>query len=375
MCRNAAWTLGKLGVSEAIEDLKALLEHKESEVRLSAAEALVKLGVRETIEYLRGALLYDQDPDVRSMAANVLGKLGIRETIEDLRRALLKDKDLVVRHAAVKALSNLGAHETIEDLKALLKDEVSWAPQIVAQALTRLDPHWNAELVSQGQNLLKIIDEELSRKISDSRVRLAAMEALKKIDSNYPLVFKTYEPAVFNELNNKFAPPSLYQVFSTDSKNPIDGFLFPLRGLHGGQHLFSTGEVWDVKSIEGNQITLTNGQKISKGELVSMIKGEKAFRTAEGKSGMVHLKPGDKVVFLPEVKGGSGKPPFSSGPKNTNTDISRMRVQKALAEEDIPIDEDRFQDLEEDAVKTLLDKFDDPSTGGDKIQSNNPRRS
>jgi hypothetical protein len=92
-----------------------------------------------------------------------------------------------------------------------------------------------------------------------------------------------------------------YDVSSRDSLG-LGGVFIPLRDKESP----SLGQIWTVKSIEGDRVILHEGQKILKRGSFSPIEGEREFRVYKGKSGTIQLKEGDLIHYM-GVSGGSGK--------------------------------------------------------------------
>ena len=100
-----------------VERLITLLEDREAAVRLTAAEALGKIGDRKAGPFLMQAV-HDSDPRVREAAARSLGSLSAAggDAESELVR-LLSDPDILVRHAAAQAL---GTRESTPALTSAL---------------------------------------------------------------------------------------------------------------------------------------------------------------------------------------------------------------------------------------------------------------
>src|SRR5262249_43628409 len=73
-----------------------------------------------------------------------------------------------VKLQAVKILEKLGLKdESLGVWKNLLQEGGGSIRREASSALDRLSPGWDADLISDGQTILQIIEEELTRKVSD----------------------------------------------------------------------------------------------------------------------------------------------------------------------------------------------------------------
>lgn len=126
--RSAAYALGPLGDTRAVEPLLATLTDRELGVRQAAADALGKLKDPRAFEALVAALR-DERP-VRGTAIEALGKLGDPRAVDPLV-PVLKDKDWSLRSLAAKALGELKDPRALEPLVAALED---WRVQAAATA-------------------------------------------------------------------------------------------------------------------------------------------------------------------------------------------------------------------------------------------------
>lgn len=102
--QEAAQALGQLETSRAVDPLIAALADRDLGVRRTAAEALVRLGVRSVNPLI--AALEDENAAVREAAAKVLGLLKHTRAVSPLVAAL-RDKKWWVRQAAAEALAEI----------------------------------------------------------------------------------------------------------------------------------------------------------------------------------------------------------------------------------------------------------------------------
>ena len=177
---SAAEALGELGNSSetVINALLTGLQDNNSDVRESAAEALGELGnSSETVINALLAGLQDDDYFVRWRAADALGKLGnSSETVVSALLARLKDDESLVRWRAADALGKLGnsSETVINALLAGLQDDESLVGWRAAEALGNLGN--SSETVINA--LLAGLQDD------DSVVRESAAEALGKLGNS-----------------------------------------------------------------------------------------------------------------------------------------------------------------------------------------------
>jgi HEAT repeat protein len=151
----AAYALGDLKATSAIDPLIAALKDENEHMRRAAAIVLWKIGIQlddtalrsRVVESLISAITYNDqailtlvtigDPraveplidtikngnwNKRLAAAEALGKIGDTRAVEPLIIAL-KDKDMGVRKKVVQALSNLKDNRAVEPLITIIQDK------------------------------------------------------------------------------------------------------------------------------------------------------------------------------------------------------------------------------------------------------------
>jgi HEAT repeat protein len=154
--------------SAVARHLGALLADPEPSVRLTAAQALGKIAVPDSVPaLLRG--LEDSDQDVRAMSAWALGRFG-EDVLDEAGLALaerLDDPSPAVKEAAAQALGAVGGTQVIVELltERLTRSDVETRRASV-QALTWL------EAGSAYHVLIKALGD------SDAQVRQGAVAAL-----------------------------------------------------------------------------------------------------------------------------------------------------------------------------------------------------
>ena len=130
--QKAAWAL--VGLGEAAVDvlINALKTGEFSDLRYKAAWALGKIGSSRAIEPLGDALLNDSDYVVREWSAAAIEAMNNPLAVPYLAKAIRSDSSRDVRLRAAVALRNLGAVGALMDL---LK---SPEPEIRGMAITGL---------------------------------------------------------------------------------------------------------------------------------------------------------------------------------------------------------------------------------------------
>jgi len=127
-----------------IEGLIAQLGDKRASVRISAADALGKIG-QPAIQPLIKAL-EDENYHVRFAAARGLGETGNPKAVQPLVKAL-EDEDWLVRDVAARALGKIGDPQAVEALIKALDDESGSVSAAAAWALGKIDDPQAAQAV------------------------------------------------------------------------------------------------------------------------------------------------------------------------------------------------------------------------------------
>ncbi len=157
----AALALGKLGATEAIQPLQALVTNRKEAlaVRCAACRALALLKATESTKALMGLLKEygtaedEASPDdkweLRAAAATALGSIGATDALKALGEAVNADKEPVVdvRTAAAYALGDLGTQTydesnlqpVIDALVKAAKDECADVRAAAVYSLGRLE--------------------------------------------------------------------------------------------------------------------------------------------------------------------------------------------------------------------------------------------
>lgn len=193
---GAARTLGELRDARAVDALVAALRDKNPTVRTAAEDALVQIGsaaVRPLISAVK------KQPEIRAIAKEALIKIGQAATAP--LGGVLFDKDLAVRETAAAALGKIGDTGALEQLLAALKHGDFGAKEAAAAGLVRVGHPAIAPLIAALKDnktrtrdtaaaaLVRIGNpavEPLIAVLQDGDVREVALEALAKIDPQWP---------------------------------------------------------------------------------------------------------------------------------------------------------------------------------------------
>jgi HEAT repeat protein len=163
----AVEVLGTMGGSQALESLIKALEDEDSSVRITAAEALGKIGEADSVTRALIQALQDHDVTVREKAAEALGKVSGPYAVGALTKTL-GDQHKQVRIVATEALATIGNARAVEVLVRKLESKDAQIRKDVAQALGTLD-------VSAGKYLLRCIEN------TPSHIQEKLINILKKI--------------------------------------------------------------------------------------------------------------------------------------------------------------------------------------------------
>ncbi|MEP6488282.1 HEAT repeat domain-containing protein [Microcoleus vaginatus GB2-A3] len=178
---SAADALAKIGDKKAIPGLLKLLEHSDSDVRSSATDALGKIGEEKGIPGLL-KLLEHSDSDVRRVAADALGKIGDEKAIPVLLK-LLEHSDSSVRRMAADALGKIGDEKAIPGLLKLLEHSESDVRRMAADALGKIAKQHAEKVAPHLPHLLTLIPSESGKEFH--RLILVIQAACKYY--NYPI--------------------------------------------------------------------------------------------------------------------------------------------------------------------------------------------
>lgn len=132
--------IGAIGDNKAIAPIiNALQFDPESQVRVSAAHALINIHNVQSIEILIYTLQNDPNAKVRNAWAFTLGYIGNEKSIDSLIRSLKHDENPQVRTTAATALGQLGNQRAVLPLlEALENDPDEIMPRTTVMALGKL---------------------------------------------------------------------------------------------------------------------------------------------------------------------------------------------------------------------------------------------
>lgn len=190
--RDAAKSLGTLGVMTAVDPLIVALKDPDPSVRTAAIYALNLLGDPRAVEPFIISLK-DEDVSVRIAAAQALGYSADPRAADPLI-ITLKDEDLSVREAAsdalirigepaVKALSTSGDPQAVDILIAILIDDRGIVSVAVANALGEIgdlravDPLIEALINSSGH-------PDDTRAVANALIKIDALSAVDPLILN-----------------------------------------------------------------------------------------------------------------------------------------------------------------------------------------------
>jgi vesicle coat complex subunit len=118
--REAARALGEIGDARAIPALINKLHDPAADMVEEAAEGLGRIPNPRSLNCLI-ELLQDERPLARKSAAIALGEMGDERAQEPLQKMLEHERDPVVFVAAAEALSKIGGHRVLHILRRLLR--------------------------------------------------------------------------------------------------------------------------------------------------------------------------------------------------------------------------------------------------------------
>ncbi|HAD05390.1 MAG: hypothetical protein A2005_12715 [Desulfuromonadales bacterium GWC2_61_20] len=167
---TALQALGRLGGVEQLPTLAQLLNDEVSEVGEAAVQAICHLGerFREQAVAALAPQLVAEDPAVRMRIVQILSRLG-GAGIEHYLAFALKDESALVRRAAVRACEGQSGESQIQSLMLALTDEDNEVRRLAAEALG----------ASGNPQVMRPL--ELALRDEDIWVRSAAVRALGRV--------------------------------------------------------------------------------------------------------------------------------------------------------------------------------------------------
>lgn len=199
---RAASALGQIKDIHAIRALITVFKDRNLNVRIKAAEELLKIG-KPAAEPLIAALK-GENPYVREFAAYTLGEIRDRRAVEPLI-ITLNDKNINVREAGTRALGQIRDPRAIMSLIAELNDKDINIRKYATESLARIrtpaiDPlilvlnDENSYVRQNAAVTLGLIRNpraigplNVALKDKDRRVRNSAAEALERINRRSPM--------------------------------------------------------------------------------------------------------------------------------------------------------------------------------------------
>ena len=199
---RTAHALGRIKDIHAIRALITILKDRNLNVRIKAAEELLKIG-KPAAEPLIAALK-GENPYVREFAAYTLGEIRDRRAVEPLI-VILNDKNINVREAGTRALGEIRDPRAIMPLIAELKDKDINIRKYATEALARIrtpaiDPlilvlkDENSYVRQEAAVTLGLIRNpraigplNAALRDKDKKVRNAAAQALERINRRSPM--------------------------------------------------------------------------------------------------------------------------------------------------------------------------------------------
>jgi HEAT repeat protein len=136
---SAVHDLGKVNEPHITEVLLKLFRHRDTEIRLAAAQAVAAREDAPPGHFL--GLLQDTSFEVRLAAVKFLGRIRHKQ-IAELLFPLLADPHLEVRQATATALGLIGNPCAIEALVVSLADEDEQMRLMAERALEQIDRNW-----------------------------------------------------------------------------------------------------------------------------------------------------------------------------------------------------------------------------------------
>jgi hypothetical protein len=176
--RHGAELLGRLGLPEAIEPLRAAASHPDERVRKTVIEALGRFHTNAVIEPLRRALS-DPAPVTRASAAHALSQRRSPGLALPILVALEAEKDPMAWEALVVAVARIDSFEAVSGLVeiALDKRPLFQAGRPKLQRLTVISALRTAGTASARRGLERLAGE------ADAQLRRAAAEAIEALNA------------------------------------------------------------------------------------------------------------------------------------------------------------------------------------------------
>lgn len=200
----AAQILGQSNAKKAVPELLARLQDRASTVRMSAAEALGKIGDKRAANDLMDLARRDPVSTVRAEAARALGRVG-DETVIDSLVVLLDDPDYWTRLRAIEAIELIRPKDTsaldraLTDPSAEVRGRAAIALERIGVLVERV-----AELASDDRRLV-----ERARKTLEEMGRAGLSESLLSQLENPDFRVRARITEILAEIGAKAAVPAI----------------------------------------------------------------------------------------------------------------------------------------------------------------------
>jgi len=120
--RNLLIFIGRAGNASSIPQVKPLLRHQDTMVRIEALGTLLKLKDPEAVDPLRKAI-HDKDPDFAFKVVALAGQHRITEVTGDvlskIKRVILFETDYAENEEIIRVLGNIGDARALSELEKL----------------------------------------------------------------------------------------------------------------------------------------------------------------------------------------------------------------------------------------------------------------
>jgi HEAT repeat protein len=153
---------------ENLATLRGLLDEEDRDLRVTALNSIVTLGVDDAAD-LAVAALNDEDAFVRATAAKLVGDQDDPALSGFLARVLREDPDALVRKRACQALARIAGDEAGPALIAALRDPDS---------RVRLEAIKGAKRIAPGQGSARLVELLADDPMWEVRVRAASALSL-----------------------------------------------------------------------------------------------------------------------------------------------------------------------------------------------------
>ncbi|KAB8335737.1 NACHT domain-containing protein [Scytonema tolypothrichoides VB-61278] len=230
---SAAFALGKIGNSQAVDGLIAALNDSDSFVRSKAAQALGEIGNFQAVNALIAAS-NDSDSYVRWNAAYALCKIGSSQVVDDLI-TVLNRSDSDVKWKVVEALCKIGSSQVVDDLITALNHSDSDVRRKAAYTLGKSDSSQAVDALIAALNH------------SDSDVGWKVAEALGKIDNSQAVDALI---AALNHSNSEVRRYAVYVLGKIDNSQAVDALIAALNHSDSDVRRYAAEALGEIGSFQ-----------------------------------------------------------------------------------------------------------------------------